>query len=259
MKKIISILTLVCVLLASLMLASCADAPKEVIDNAIAKTNSLTSYEAKMTMNISVEVMGEKQDVTMVVNMKFADLDKEVPKMYISMESEELGEDPVEMYIDSEWVYMSMMGQNVKISYDDYKDELEDEDLQGYAQDILVSIPEDILKDVEVVKNDAGNNVVSVEIDSATFKTLFDKALETIEDELDDLDDVSFSNCKVDIESTKKGYIKSYNMEFDMVLDIYGVEANTHASYVIEFINPGEDVTVTPMEGYESFEEIPLF
>ncbi len=256
MKKIVSIFMVICLMCMTFMLASCSAAPNEVVDSAIEKTNELTSYEAKMTMNISVEIEGETMEVPMVINMKFADLDKEAPKVYMSMESEELGDDATEIYMDSEWVYMSMGGEGMKIKLEDYMDSVDEEDVEQYANDILVSLPADILKDVEVTKNDAGNKVVAVEIDSAVFKDLFKDALDTIEDQLPDIDDVDFENCKVEVETSKKGYIAKYSMSFDMVMELYDMEANTHVSYVIEFINPGEDVTVTPMEGYEDFVEI---
>ena len=41
-----------------------------------------------------------------------------------------------------------------------------------------------------------------------------------------------------------------------MSMELYGMVADATVTASVEFVNPGNSVTITPPEGYESFKEL---
>jgi len=69
------------------------------------------------------------------------------------------------------------------------------------------------------------------------------------------LDQIASSNANVKIE-VKDGYVGTYEIGYKMTVSVGALSAEANAEIKVSFENPGEKVTVTMPEGYESFTPI---
>lgn len=72
--------------------------------------------------------------------------------------------------------------------------------------------------------------------------------------------EISISDAKAEITVGKTGDFSVYKLSFkmDMIMSVEGqtITTSTAADYVIEFQKFDADVTITPPEGYQNFEEV---
>ena len=52
------------------------------------------------------------------------------------------------------------------------------------------------------------------------------------------------------------GYVTSYDLSFTMEITMEGITSSAEATAAITYENPGQAVTITPPEGYQSFEVV---
>jgi glutaminyl-tRNA synthetase len=64
------------------------------------------------------------------------------------------------------------------------------------------------------------------------------------------------SDCKVEATIAPDGYFASYALEYKIDLTVLDMKTSAQVKTDIVYTNPGESVTVTPLEGYESFPEM---
>ncbi|MBQ2757642.1 MAG: hypothetical protein IJF31_04075 [Clostridia bacterium] len=251
MKKIVSLCLIVCLLLSmTLVLTSCQNAQKTV-DKAIEKTAELDSYAVQMNMNISMTGAGVTTTIPMTMKMKIADAKSDAPKAEVDMSMEMFGETmDAKYYTSGEWAYF-VDGEN------SYKIKVADAGVDSnYSEDMMKKLPEELLKDVEVVKNDDKSKTVTVAIPDETFNELFDDLLDMMTDSMGvTATGLTISDAVVEI-TVKDGYVQAYGIDFSMAMTVEGVSFTATAECEMVFDNPGEAVTVTLPEGYESFREI---
>ena len=257
MKRISTLLIALLLVVASVLsIASCsALKTEEVINNAIENTSKLTEFEAKMDMVIDMKMTGMTMNIPMSVSMKVKDADKENPITYALMSMEMMGQKvESESYMDDEFVYVSSDGEGYKVSIEDAEGEY---DYSDELKDSITKLPEDLLKDIKLVKGKDGSYKVTVNIPNETFKELYDELLDEVSEASlgETLDELDISDCVVAI-TVKDDYVVNYDMSFKMSMEVEGMAATADVTADYEIINPGKSVTITPPEGYESFEEL---
>ncbi|MBQ9747857.1 MAG: hypothetical protein IJV98_03650 [Clostridia bacterium] len=273
-KKILSLVLAVLMLVSVTVLTSCEkETAYSLVSGALEKMETLDSFDATidMKMKTEMELMGEKvqQDIPMSMAIKASGIQADALKMTFDVDMEVEGEEvSTKVYQEGEWVYMEMFGMGIKMKQGDLTAEYD-----GMAQikDMTKPIPEEVLADVEIVKNDDGTKTVTAAIPDdqmqATFPEFADQMVGTMAEGVE-IDNLSLTNGEVSITVDKNGYIAVYEISFSMSLDMdFGAEMGAllgtqivtlkaDVEAVVVYNNAGEPVTVTPMAGYEDFAEV---
>jgi len=276
MKKILS-LTLIFMMLITLM--SCTPKKKtayEIITDAQAKTNELDSLDMSVDMQLRLGTSGLTFSIPAIVEMKIAGVTTDSPKASIHADMSFLGvEIGMDLYYEDEYLYLSALESTGKISTKDLTDKLNTEDSSSEAesfQDEYNKILEAALAEVEVIENTDGSKTVSYVISGESMNTLINKLMESSKSDEESSESVQASEIECsDIEVTqtisKDGYITVSDIKCDISVTqdlgeagaALGMETST-STYKIEATatlnNPGAQVEVTPIEGYETFEDI---
>ena len=255
MKKITSLLLVILSFIMVLSLASCnKKTTEEIINGAIEKTSALTEYEAKMNITIDMAMQGMTMSIPMNVVTKVKDADKENPIISATTTTSMLGQSmSVESYMDGEYVYISEDGEGYKMSLEDAMGEY---DYASDIDDMLKKMPEDLIKDIELTEGDDGSYKLTVSIPNETFEEIFGDFVDDMNEASagEIIEELEISDCKVVI-TVKNDYVSNYDISFKMAMSVGGVETNSTVTANMEFVNPGEAVTVTPPEGYQDFED----
>lgn len=256
MKKITSLILIVLTVFMALSLTACSEpTTKEIISSAVEKTNALKEYEAKMDITIDMTMEGMTMNIPMNVVTKVKDADKDNPIISATTTTKVLGQEiAVETYMDNEYVYVVEDGEGYKMSLEDAEGEY---DYASDIDDMLKDLPEDLIKDIKMVKNDDGSATLTVNIPNDTFKEIFDDFVEDMNESSGgvSIDEVEISDCKVSI-TVKDDYIKNYDISFKMTMNVEGYSSTSTVVAKMEFVNPGQSVTITPPTGYQDFEDI---
>lgn len=255
-KKIVSLLLTLCMLVTLGALASCGEkSAAEIVNAALEKTNALDSYAADMALDISMSVSGVTMDIPMNIEMKAAGIKSGAPVISAAMTMEMLGISvAMDIYSDGEWMYIDALGEKYKMSMADASGEY---DYTEYMDSMLVALPEDMLADKELIKNEDGSQSITIEIPSETFTELYGDLVTQMNSTSTGaaLEDISITDAVVTI-TVADEYVKSYDISFGMTMNVSGTETTAEAKAVLTIKDPGTDVTVTAPEGLEDYAEI---
>ena len=216
-----------------------------IVNNAITKMDTATSFEANMVLTMDGTVMGMENDIDSDLVIK-ANNDK--MSVAGTVKANAYGseiETDMEYYFDGSYVYMQMYGEGYKMpcSLDEFESEYSGTD------ELFTDLPKELFEGLE----GDGSNVV-LTLDEAACEELFgDTITELCYDIVgEDLTQVAVKNAKITL-SVKDGYLSTFNLEFTCEMG----SGDATATYVYKqdctFTNIGGDVTVTPPEGYEDF------
>lgn len=264
MKKFTAV-ALVLVMLVSLFALTSCEGKKltayALISDAVAKTNTLDSFEADMEIKMGVETMGVSMDVPMQYNVKAAGLKGDNPVTFSTVSMTMMGMTiKTEAYTEDEWCYITVFGQNMKMKTGENTEEYD-----GYAdiESVVKALPEDILSDVEITENGDGTKTVSVVVSDEKFAEIYKSFVDEMcssAAEGEEVSEVSVTNAKVTITVDENGYVSVYGISFDMNITAesegMSLEMKASVDMNIAFKNPGTAVTVTPPTGYQDFEEV---
>ena len=215
-----------------------------VVKEATEKTLAATSYEAKSVCVLDTEMFGTKMNTTS--DLVFTCNGKEVGvdgKSVVEMMGSKT-ETPLQFYYNGEYLYMTMLGEGYKmlVTDEEFKSQA------GHPGEYIVVLPEELF---EGITGDASN--IKLTADDATIKSLYGKAIG--EEIGEDLSDITVKDGKITL-SVKDGYLSTFNVSFTCEITMGEEDTVTYAcSQATTFTKYG-DVTVTPMEGYEDFEEM---
>ena len=262
MKKIVS-LVLIAALALSLVfaLASCGELTAyQLVSDAVAKTTALDAMDAELKMNMKTTTAGITMDVPVTMSMKATGLKGENPLVSANIVMQMFGQDvAVEVYREDDDFYIVMEGEGMEMKAGE---DTEEYDVSSNFMDVIKALPEDVLKDVEIVKNADGTKTVAVAISDAVFAEIYKELVDSTKESAGGADAdvvVSVSGAKVEITVDKNGYISSYKTTFtmEMALSVMGqeIKTTTEADIAVTYKNPGAAVTVTPPEGYQNFPE----
>lgn len=246
MKKIFSAALAVCMILSAVLLTACGETPAQLINGAIEKTAQLESFDILADQNIKMSMMGMEMamPVKTAVQMKGAEeyMDMQITMMGITSTTVE--------YTDGEWVYINQDGTT-------YKQKKSDPSMAMFnassVKTLLQVLPEDLLAACEIVKNEDGSKSVSLQIPAATFVSLYDSMLKNLNQTVASPDeDVTHGDANVTL-TVKDGYLVKYEMDYTVTLDMEGQEIGASMKVAVDINNPGQDVVITPPEGYAEF------
>ena len=215
-----------------------------VVKEATEKTLAATSYEAKMVYVMDTNMFGTQMkttaDLVMTYNGKEVGVDG---KSLIEMAGSKT-ETPCQYYYDGEYLYMTMLGEGYKmaITEEDLAEEV------GNVSEYITVLPEELF---EGITGDAENIVLT--LDETTLKNLYGEALD--EEIGEDLADITIKDGKITL-SVKDGYLSTFNVAFTCEVGMGEEDTVTYVFSQETTYTKYGDVTVTPMEGYEGFEEM---
>lgn len=265
MKKILSVLLAVCMLFAVATTSGCTLSTAKTIEDAIKKTEALDEIDATLFMELSMN-MGFSITVPITVNMKAKNVKSQTPTVYADMTVPMMGmELKTGVYQENDMLYVSSSGLNYKMKISESDGEY---DYVGDVNNIIKDIPEDLLENIEFVKNDDGSQTATVTIDDARFKEIFkDLVMDSAEDssmddtyENDEITDIvddimqniSIKDATVKI-TVKDGYVSVYEISYSMTVTIESVETTSAVKASVTYNNPGKAVEITPPDGYKDF------
>lgn len=256
-RKIVSVVLALCVLLMCVSLTACkSETAYSVIGSAVEKTQALDSMAAEMKIEMNMDMDGMTMSVPITADMKATELQSGSPKISSDISMSMLGQDILmSMYQEGDWAYIVVDDMKYKTNISEAESEY---DYSDDMNDMLKTLPEELLKEVELVKNEDGSKTVTVSIPDEMFAEIY-------EDFLSGLDtaagtegaEIKISDAVVTI-TVANDYISVYDMKFNMDMEIEGIAVSTEVKATITYRNVGAEVTVTPPEGYESFEELSL-
>lgn len=253
MKKITSLLMIILALFTVLSFASCDKlSTEEVINGAIENTSKLNEYEADMNMKIDMTMPNVTMSVPMDISMKVKDADKENPIVWALMSMEMMGQEiEMESYMDSEYAYVLSDNEGYKMPIDADENEFDYTENLG---EMFKELPADLIKDIKLEKNKDGVYTVTVSIPNELFEEAYSDFIDEMNETAlgDVVGEVSISDCVVAV-SVKGDYVTNYDISYKMSMTVQGTEVNSTVTGNIEFVNPGEAVTITPPEGYQDF------
>ena len=215
-----------------------------VVKEATEKTLAATSYEAKMVYVVDTDMFGTQMKTTADLVLTYNGEEIGVDGKSVIEMADSKTEMPCRYYYDGEYLYMTMLGEGYKIAAteEDFVEEV------GSFNEYIAVLPEELF---EGITGDAENVVLT--LDETTLKNLYGEALG--EEIGEDLSDVTVKDGKIAL-SVKDGYLSTFNVSFTCEVDMGEEDTVTYVfSQETTFTKYG-DVTVTPMEGYEDFEEM---
>ena len=270
MRKQKLFIAIASLLIAVVVLAGCSSTPKEqtayeLVKSAVEKTTALDSSEMNLNMNMKMSLMGMTVEIPMKYSIKSAKEGEDTIAL-ANMEMTVTGQSvKADIFVDKDYVYINEPNSNAKIKVSLKDDLAKTYNVKSFSESIIKTLPEDILKDVTVTKDDNGNRTVDVQISEEKFNELFkgyiDSALSGALSEISETDTtIKFSNTKVNITVDKNGYISKYNLAFDMnmKMEMQGITMDINASCdsVCSFVNPGTKVVVERPADLDTYQEI---
>lgn len=266
-KSIFAILCVLCIFL----MAGCSNLPGgeptvptttaapqqstyEVVNDALAKTEALDTMDMEMKMLIAMSMQGESMEMPMTVKIKGKNLQSESPVISSSISMTVLGvETNVDMYQEGNWAYITTMGTSYKMNVSAGNQF----DYSSTASDMLQDIPEELLKGLELAQNADGSETITLSIPNEMFSEIYGSMIDSMNQStgLGSTSDISIKDATVKI-TIDNDFIKVYDMSFVMDMKVTGISVSSSVTASITYENPGQDVTITPPEGYQSFPEI---
>ena len=272
MKKFLS-LTLTIIMLLTLI--SCAPKKKtayEIITEAQTKMAKLNSNEIDVEMLLKLGTLGLNFSIPATINIKANELTSGSPKASMHSDLSFLGvEIGLDLYYENDYLYLSTMGSNVKLSTKELTGIMSGKDTSPEAtslQNEFDEILKNVLAEVEVQENEDGSQTIAYVINGEIMNNFIIKIMEASATEEDNQPtSVDCSDLEISQTVNKNGYITNFDIKFKMsvVQDLgeegaaLGIETSTTTYNIEAYItlnNPTAPVEVTPIDGYETFEEV---
>ena len=269
MKKILSVLLVIAILCSALFMVACnkdgvdeSISAKELISDAIEKTQNADSMAGKMTMSMTMSMMGMTIEIPMVIDMKIKNIRSEMPTVYadINIDMSALGmEQNMVMYMADGWGYYVMDGESYK-TYIGNSDAASGQYID-MANSMLEEIPDNILEGQKVIKNSDGTRTVRVELSNEEFLALYEDLAESMYGSMmggmADISELNIDDVVITYTVGSDGYLTKCEMSFVMGVNIQGISTNTTVSAVMEYSSfDADDIVITPPEGYQNFPEM---
>ena len=259
MKRIISLILALCIILACGALSACSNqSAYDVVNAAMEKTSALDSMDATVEMTIDMKTGDESIALPMIYKIKASGLQSENPKLRMDMTTTvsiagTTNSITMDIYAADGWAYISSNGSGYKMK----QDAMDGQMGTDMSTDLIMQpLPEALLKDCTLQKNDDGSESVRITIDGKEFMNLFKDMIDSMNSNIGtEAVNLTISDAVVTI-TVQDDYISVYEMEYSMNMEVSGTAVQATASASVKYNNPGKAVTVTPPEGYESFPEI---
>ena len=218
-----------------------------LVKEATEKTLAATSYEAKMVYVVDTEMFGTQMKTTADLVLTYNGEEIGVDGKSVIEMADSKTEMPCRYYYDGEYLYMTMLGEGYKIAAteEDFVEEV------GSFNEYIVVLPEELF---EGITGDGSH--VELTLDDAALKSLYGTAIGTIiGEDIEDLSQITVKDGKITL-SVKDGYLSTFNVAFTCEVGMGEEDTVTYVFSQETTYTKYGDVTVTPMEGYEDFEEM---
>ncbi len=281
-KKILSLAFVFVMLISVFALSACgnsdlpdqgsssSDNEKEstysIIDAAVKKTLALNAFDAELNMDLRLDMSGMTVNIPTKIKLKATDVKTDSPKILTDMTVSTMGLDMnTKVYQENGYFYITLMGVDMKVKAGEFT---KDYDNMDDLKNMLVSIPEEVLKDVAVLENADGTKSAAISIPDDQIKNIFgDFVAQANASLIEDMEvkDLHLKNAKVMITVDQDGYVCDYDIEYGMTMKlktdpaVYGSSEMTYEVFAqanLTYNHPGTDVVVTAPEGYLEFIEM---
>ena len=253
-KRIVSVLLAVCLLCICFTFAGCKKTTSEIISEALSKTRQLDCVSAELKMEMSMSAEGMSMDIPITADIQAKGLQGAAPVVATDLAISMFGMDvQMQLYQEGEWVYIVYGDMKYKMPAADATDDMDYTDNLG---NMLQDIPEELLTDVQMVKEENGAMSATISFPEEQFAKIYDAFIGDMNTQIGvDIGEFAVRDAQVKI-TIADGYVSAYEMSFTMVMTVEGVETATDVKAGVTYKNVGEDVTVTPPEGYQDFQQI---
>lgn len=259
MKRIVSLILTLCMILGCGVLSACSNqSAYDVVNSAMEKTSALDSMDATVKMTMDIKVGDETINMPINYKIKAAGLQGENPKLRMEMTTTasiagSTNNITMDIYTADGWTYIASNGSGYKMK----QDAMDGQMGADMSTDLIMQpLPEALLKDCKLKKNNDGSESVRITIAGNVFTALFKDMIDSMNSYIGtEAVNLTISDSAVTV-TVKDGYISVYALEFSMNMEVSGTAANATVSASAQYNNPGKAVTVTPPEGYENFPEI---
>lgn len=256
MKKVLSLILCLC-LLASCLAGCEFRSTFQIITEAVEKTRALDSVAVVMDMKVELSMEGMSLSIPVTADVKASGLQGDAPVSRSTITSTFMGQElDIDMYQEGEWAYLSTAGMKMKMNFA----EAETENEYDYTDDmanLIQALPEDILKDLDLTRNEDGSLSITVLLSGEAFTQLYGELLADMNASV---------GVDVGVETTVKdatvsitmadGYITQYDVAFGTTTTVQDMAAECIFSVGIRYTDPGTPVTVIPPEGYQDYTDL---
>ncbi len=248
-KRILSVIMIFALVFTGVFLTSCSEkeTPEQIFKKAYNNTKKLDAFDTDVSLEMSMNVQGITMSFPVKGNFKAKNLNDENLEFYLDGDATFMGQKmDLEAYYADGWIYLSSMGTSSKIALD-YA-----EFLKSAKEE---SRPEmDVYEGAEYIEED-GEVVAKCDIPAKTINDYIKEYVESTPNS-EALKDGSVKFNKISAEvSTKDNYLNKATINFGMKVDVEGQSGKVDLKITINFKNAGKPVEITPMEGYENFED----
>ena len=257
MKNLASLLLALLLVVSLPLFTSCNKSAYRTYVDAYEKTNALDSLDARMDIKTKMEMSGDSFEVPISYDIKATGIRTESPEFTAVMTFSMLGmEMSFDIYCDSQYFYISGMGEKVKMSVEDTENS-EGYDILALMDDLMIELPEELFENQVFVDNPDGTKSLEMTVSEEKFNELYSDLEEQIANSAaEDSEIKNVSNIKIKLTVDKDGYLLGYDLSFVMYMVISMMDTviiTADCSVVIN--NPGKKVTVTPPEDLSSYKE----
>ncbi len=262
MKKITSLLLILCIVFTVFSFASCGEGskppvstktPYEIVDEAITNTENADRISASALMDISIGVSGLTLEMPVSMEVSMDETNPEAPIYRVDASTSLMGQSiDVQMYSEDGWIYMTMYGYSYKMSMLDAGDEL---DYTDSLDDIAQKLPKEIFEGKSMTDNGDGTESITLELPSEMFADIFDDAIASVGQTAgsdEPLEGIKIDGATVTV-TVRDGYLTNYDIAFSMEMVIEGMTASAAVDMKTEYKAYGDDVVIEPLEGYKDF------
>ncbi len=264
MKTAIRFLNVALALLLCVALTACGKPTTyEVVSEAVDKTLALDGMSATMEMNMNMEMasMGTTVEIPMTTTVKASGLQSDDPVILTTVSMTLMGINmDTTTYIEGDYMYMSVMGENYKVKMED----MSEYDGMSDVDNLIKALPEELLSEIAATEHADGTKTVKVSVPDDMLNTIYSELISQVQASAAEgatITTCTITDAEVEITIDKNGYISIYDMSFlmDFGMSVEGIsmDVSTDVDVKVTYENPGEPVTVTPPAGYQDFTEIP--
>ena len=253
MKRIISAILALVLITSTMMLVSCGETMDEetLLNDAIVATKSADAYEANYAVTVNMHFEGDEDDVYAdEIHVVTKDAQTDTPEIILQRTMYILGMAfTTYTYTDSEeWGYIvTSIGTSYKAKHSEVAASVSTEEITR----LLFKYPPMITDNAAVIQNSDGSTTVKFDIEKNLFHELYKRLLNTQLErmEVESSNYIRITNAKGEI-TIADGMIRDYDLFFDMASDGEEYPRNASVKVELDFLAFGDDVEITPPEGY---------
>lgn len=254
MKRIISAALALVLIAFTVLFASCeSKSAQDKVNEAIVKARDADAYEASLSIVVAMHFEDDEDTVypdELHVVKKNAKSDK--PEIILQRTLYFLGMPlTIYTYTDSgEWGYVATLSDTYKVPYEGIEKSVDTVEIDR----LLFKLPPMVFENAGIIRNEDGSTTYYLDIEKNLFHELYKKLLDTMNTrmEVESSRLIRISNARVEI-TLDNGNLRDYDIFFDMASDGKEYPRNASVTVELDYLAFGDDVVLTPPEGYLDF------